>query len=258
MKLSTLTRLPASLLAVSLSLLVASAPAQVTPASGESIELTPDNFNVSIATGTWCVVPKGLNLIMANNKCPRFIKFFSPYCPHCRHFAPMWQELAEEVKAIPSATLNMAEVNCAVHGGANVDPSPCAYLTNANIDLCGRLSIEAYPKMNIYQNGEFVETFKKSRDHDLLTEFMAPYLGSATTTEAPEPVNTEPPLNPLGELLVLTDTNFQEVISKGRVFVKFYAPWYHFPASLVIKYSLFSGVAIARSLLLLGFNLLNR
>jgi len=190
MKLSTLIRLPASLLAVSLSLLVASAPAQVTPARKQSVELNPDNFDVSTATGTW------------------FIKFFSPYCPHCRHFAPMWQELVEDVDAIPSATLNMGEVNCAVYG-----------------DLCSRLSIESYPKMNIYQNGEFVETFKKSRDRDLLTEFMAPYLGSATTTDAPESDNTEPPPNPLGELLLLTDQNFQEVISKGHVFIKFYAPW---------------------------------
>jgi hypothetical protein len=130
-------------------------------------------------------------------------------------------------------------------------------LTNMNIDLCGRLSIEAYPKMNIYQNGEFVETFKKSRDHDLLTEFMAQYLRS-TPTEASEPVKTEPPLNPLGELLILTDENFQEVINKGQVFVKFYAPWYPFSTSPDTPCSPFSGVVTARSLLLLGFNSLNR
>jgi thiol-disulfide isomerase/thioredoxin len=121
MKLSTLIRLPASLLAVSLSLLVASAPAQLTPAGGESVELTPDNFNDSIATGTWCAVPEYVNLIIANDECPRFIEFFSPYCPHCRKFAPMWQELVDDVKAIPSATLNMAQVNCAVYGGAQVN-----------------------------------------------------------------------------------------------------------------------------------------
>lgn len=65
MKLSTLIRLPASLLAVSLSLLVASAPAQVTPTRGQSVDLNPDNFDVSTATGTWCVII-GLNLIVAN------------------------------------------------------------------------------------------------------------------------------------------------------------------------------------------------
>lgn len=132
------------------------------------------------------------------------------------------------------------------------------YLIDVNADLCSRLKIEAYPKMNIYQNGEFVETFKKSRDHDLLTEFMAPFLGSATTTEAPEPVKTEPPPNPLGELLVLTDENFQEVISKGQVFIKFYAPWFVLSAHRAISNLSLSGVDTARSLLLHGFNSLSR
>lgn len=86
--------------------------------------------------------------------------------------------------------------------------------------------------MNIYQDGKFVETFTKTREHDLLTEFMSKYIATATP-EASEPASTEPvvtepvvSVNPTGEVLTLTSSNFQDVITAGHVFIKFYAPWY--------------------------------
>lgn len=81
--------------------------------------------------------------------------------------------------------------------------------------------------MNMYKDGKFLETFKKPRDHAMLTEFMAGYISTPSPTETPEPVPTEPvvPVNPTGEVLILTSDNFQDVISEGRVFVKFFAPW---------------------------------
>jgi thioredoxin domain-containing protein 5 len=62
-------------------------------------ELTPANFKDSTSNGLW------------------FIEYFSPRCPHCRKFAPTWEKLVQECETeIPS--VHLAQVNCAMYGGA--------------------------------------------------------------------------------------------------------------------------------------------
>ena len=69
--------------------------------SAHSTELTPDNFATSVASGLW------------------FIEFFSPFCGHCRAFAPTWDKLVD-ASAADIPTVKFAQVNCAVHGGTPV------------------------------------------------------------------------------------------------------------------------------------------
>jgi len=64
-----------------------------------STEFTPDNFKSTIASGIW------------------FIEHFSPYCGHCRQFAPTWEELVKYNDEQTSNGIELAQVNCAVHGG---------------------------------------------------------------------------------------------------------------------------------------------
>jgi len=64
----------------------------------EILELTPDNFKQTVSDGFW------------------FIEHFSPFCHHCRQFAPTWKTLVQDaLTEIPHVKL--ATVNCAVHGG---------------------------------------------------------------------------------------------------------------------------------------------
>jgi hypothetical protein len=56
----------------------------------------------------------------------RFIEHFSPYCSHCRHFAPTWGELVEDFKAHEETGINLAQVNCATHGGQYCSPTGIA------------------------------------------------------------------------------------------------------------------------------------
>lgn len=90
--LASLTRLPLSLLITSFALTCSSLPVR-------SASLTPDNFKSTIAKGVW------------------LIEHFSPYCPHCRAFAPTWEKLAEENEKAVDPGVRLAQVNCAVHGG---------------------------------------------------------------------------------------------------------------------------------------------
>ena len=89
-----LGRLPSSLRVLLTSLAITCG---AVPVSTEQV-LTPENFQTSIAHGVW------------------FIEHYSPYCGHCRQFAPTWDELVKIGEAdVP--TINLAQVNCAVHGG---------------------------------------------------------------------------------------------------------------------------------------------
>ena len=79
----------------SLVLLVASA----IPVS--STALTPDTFDSTIQKGLW------------------FIEHFSPYCGHCKHFKPTWEQLVAETQTeIPE--VKTATVDCIMYGGVSI------------------------------------------------------------------------------------------------------------------------------------------
>jgi thioredoxin domain-containing protein 5 len=88
-----LLNLPISLLYTSFILLAATG----IPVS--STELTPDTFDQTVRKGLW------------------FIEHFSPYCSHCAHFKPTWEQLVGEAKEeIPE--VKMGTVDCVMYGGA--------------------------------------------------------------------------------------------------------------------------------------------
>ncbi|KAI0269411.1 thioredoxin-domain-containing protein [Gloeopeniophorella convolvens] len=178
-----------------LSLLIASLAFALPVQSAEHKLLAPDTFNDSIASGYW------------------LIEHFSPYCHHCREFAPTWDELVEDYAG---SKVNLAQVNCVVHG-----------------DLCSANGVNGYPQMNLYHDGAFKITFNGARSHERLVEFLKEQTGvSEPVRQAPPPELLEHDMqtphaerNPHGEVLALTPETFQSVIADGDVFVKFFAPW---------------------------------
>jgi len=82
-----------------------------------------------------------------------FIKFYAPWCGHCKAIAPAWETLMGEFK--DSKTALVAEVDCTVHQ-----------------DLCGKHGVQGYPtikhgdpnNLEDYQGGrslEDLQTFAK-------------------------------------------------------------------------------------------------
>ena len=45
---------------------------------------------------------------IALNNVPWFVKFYAPWCPHCKNLAPTWSEMASELRG----QVNVGEVNC--------------------------------------------------------------------------------------------------------------------------------------------------
>ncbi|KAF9268413.1 hypothetical protein L218DRAFT_954776 [Marasmius fiardii PR-910] len=167
-----------------------------------STELTPENFKHTIAEGVW------------------FIEHFSPYCGHCRKFAPTWEELVKENEAQSNPGIRLAQVDCAAHG-----------------DLCNDNGVTGYPQLNLYVDGKLTDQFRKSREKGLLEAFMKkharpePEHEPETHTQDEEireqPITppVRPPTNPSGEVLVLDPSNFDSIVTSKPTFVKFYAPW---------------------------------
>ncbi|TFK28589.1 protein disulfide isomerase [Coprinopsis marcescibilis] len=161
-------------------------------------ELTPENFDLTVAKGHW------------------FIEHYSPYCPHCINFAPTWQTLEKDAEAeFPS--VHLAQVNCVLHG-----------------DLCDKNGVTGYPQVIMFENGKPVEKFNGAKSLENLKTFISKHapakeLHHETSDEDDEETaaasSAETPVNPSGEVEILTTKTFFPSLSKGPTFVKFYAPW---------------------------------
>ncbi|KAI0301939.1 thioredoxin-domain-containing protein [Multifurca ochricompacta] len=178
---------------LSFSFLIASLAFALPVKSADHKLLTPDTFNKSIATGYW------------------FVEHFSPYCHHCKEFAPTWDQLVEDYVG---SRVNLAQVDCVVHG-----------------DLCTENGVNGYPQMNMYRDGTLQATFKGARSHERIVNFIKEQTGvSEPSRSASPPEISEHDLqtphserNSHGEVLALTPETFPSVIADGDVFVKFFA-----------------------------------
>ncbi|EDR04936.1 protein disulfide isomerase [Laccaria bicolor S238N-H82] len=80
---------------------------------------------------------------------PAFVKFFAPWCGHCKKLAPLWKKLARHMKD----KVTIAEVNCDDHSA-----------------LCKSQDIKGYPTLIFFSNGGRSE-YNGGRKLDQLKEF---------------------------------------------------------------------------------------
>jgi len=103
-------------------------------ASAEVLNLTPDNVD------------------SLNGKAA-FIKFFAPWCGHCKSMAGDWQKLAETMK--DNAGVIIAEADC----------------TSDNIgSICSDNGVEGFPTLK-YGDIASLTPYDGGRDYDSLLEF---------------------------------------------------------------------------------------
>ncbi|GAN07898.1 thioredoxin-domain-containing protein [Mucor ambiguus] len=74
---------------------------------------------------------------IASNNVPWFIKFYAPWCPHCKSLAPTWTEMASQLRG----QINVGEVNC-----------------EALPTVCETYEIRGFPTLKMFgQDGEPVQ-----------------------------------------------------------------------------------------------------
>jgi len=108
------------------------------------LELTTDNFEDH-------VFASGKNSL---------VKFYAPWCGHCKRLAPTWEELATEYKE--DTSVNIAHLDCTAHQS-----------------LCTKYGVSGYPTLKYFKNGDTEGAdYKSGRDLGSLKTFVDDELAS--------------------------------------------------------------------------------
>jgi protein disulfide-isomerase len=90
--------------------------------------LTKENFQLELASGL------------------HLVEFYSPYCSHCKSFAPTWEKTWQTFHSEGLRIgIGMVQVNCVESG-----------------DLCNEEKITAYPALKLYGPEGFIKNYPKS------------------------------------------------------------------------------------------------
>lgn len=95
---------------------------------------------------------------VTSTKDPWIIKFYSPWCPHCKSMAAAWDEMAGEMKN----RINIGEVNCEVESQFCRDASIAAFPTVKYFE--GALQIDYEGLRGVGDLVDFADSALKSRN----------------------------------------------------------------------------------------------
>eukprot|EP01055_Gregarina_sp_Pseudo9_P002204 Gregarina_sp_Pseudo_9__2203@NODE_2546_length_960_cov_259_027144_g2219_i1_p1_GENE_NODE_2546_length_960_cov_259_027144_g2219_i1NODE_2546_length_960_cov_259_027144_g2219_i1_p1_ORF_typecomplete_len169_score30_75Thioredoxin/PF00085_20/1_5e29Thioredoxin_2/PF13098_6/5_1e07Thioredoxin_3/PF13192_6/2_7e06TraF/PF13728_6/7_1e06AhpCTSA/PF00578_21/7_2e06Thioredoxin_8/PF13905_6/0_0027Thioredoxin_8/PF13905_6/11Thioredoxin_7/PF13899_6/3_1e05Calsequestrin/PF01216_17/0_0002HyaE/PF07449_11/0_00037OST3_OST6/PF04756_ len=123
--------------------------------AGSPVQLTTENFDHDtqigggMTTGAW------------------FIKFYAPWCGHCKKMAPAWEELVDELADDP---INVAEVDATVEK-----------------ELASRFEIRGYPTLLYFKENQMYK-YSGARQVEELAEFAREGYSKATPKAVPRPL----------------------------------------------------------------------
>ncbi|CAI7764305.1 unnamed protein product [Closterium sp. NIES-53] len=147
------------------------------------IDLTPDNWELDVGQDFYI-----------------FVKFYTPWCGHCKRLAPEWERLAAAFRA--SVYVHIAQVDCDAHK-----------------ELCSKFGVSGYPTLKWFpRNSLTPETYTGDREAEKLLEFANQKSGSRAALPAGKP----------SLVVEVTPDNFTEIVKDKtkHVLLEFYAPWY--------------------------------
>ncbi|CAD7697114.1 unnamed protein product [Ostreobium quekettii] len=82
-----------------------------------------------------------------------FIKFYAPWCGHCKRLAPTWKELGDEYEG--SKQVAIAHIDC-----------------TAEKAICKAADVKGYPTLKLYYEGKIYKPYKGGRDKASLKQFL--------------------------------------------------------------------------------------
>ena len=164
--------------------------AEAAPAKGEVVNLNAKNFKSSIAPAEQV----------------SFVKFFAPWCGHCKKMAPTWVDLAKDLGNDDSVMI--AEVDCTVESS-----------------VCSENGVKGYPTLKAFKGGKEIEKYAGGRDINSFKAAIKKYQGgSAEPAKPAEPAKQAAAGgDAAGDVVELTADNFASTVASGAWFIKFYA-----------------------------------
>jgi protein disulfide-isomerase-like protein len=99
-----------------------------------------------------------------------FVKFYAPWCGHCKKLAPTWEKLGE---TYPEG-VRITKVDCTVQK-----------------DACKEYGVRGYPTLKYFRNGILVEDYSGGRDFDSLKSYIDKQLSAAPAKDGkvePKPI----------------------------------------------------------------------
>lgn len=81
-----------------------------------------------------------------------FVKFYAPWCGHCKRLMPTWEDLAKEFAE--DTELSISSVDCTKHRA-----------------VCDKAGVKGFPTLKIYYGGSSGEMYKGDRSLDSLKSF---------------------------------------------------------------------------------------
>jgi protein disulfide-isomerase-like protein len=101
--------------------------------------LTDENFASETAAGAWLV------------------KFYAPWCGHCKSLAPTWEKLAAAQLQKKSGAFKIAKIDC----------------TSAGKDTCTKLNVGGYPTLKAIVDGKTIEYDGAERTLEAFNSFIS-------------------------------------------------------------------------------------
>lgn len=170
------------------------------------------------------------NFALELNAGSHFVMFYAPWCGHCKRLHPIWSELARKYNDEQVAEfVTIAKVDCTV-----------------DTDLCSQQGVTGYPTLKLFNEGDMANgiKYRGKREIPAFDKFLHDNVkgiedeavpaadddAAAAAEQQREAVATpEVVAKPVAEiedgLAKLSTKTFDDHVSHGIHFVKFFAPW---------------------------------
>ncbi|CAD5206829.1 unnamed protein product [Bursaphelenchus okinawaensis] len=90
------------------------------------------------------------------------VKFYAPWCGHCKRLAPEFEKAATKLKS-NDPPITLIDVDC-----------------DSEKDLCQRFSVQGYPTLKVFRNGALSQEYDGPRDADGIAKYMRGQAGPSS------------------------------------------------------------------------------